>query len=63
MEQSTREMIEKLRYLQMEQREISRRLVDKILKEPVLKEALREGLVKLGFPSPSGFLRSLRDKQ
>ena len=54
-----RAMIEELRMLKMQEKEISHKLAGAVTSTPILMDALESGLIKLNFPAPSGFYRSL----
>lgn len=54
---SVSEMIGKLHELKMQQNEICQELTSQVTKEPIIMAALKEGLIRLNFPTPPGFYR------
>jgi hypothetical protein len=58
----TKEMLRRLKELEMEKQEIVCRLANEVTKQPAVMEALNCGLVKLGFPAPRGFHKFLKER-
>lgn len=54
-------MLDELRELKQKQMNISSELANEVMKYPGVQEALKDGLIRLNFPAPAGFLRYLKN--
>lgn len=58
-DQTTKDLLQELQHLKQKQRDIGFELTTRLTNE--IKLAIRDGLVKLNFAAPSGYLKYIKD--
>lgn len=59
-DQNTSELVAELRQLKFQQYEIAEELINRLSKETI--QDMKDGLVRLNFAAPPGFMRALRNR-
>lgn len=63
MKENIKAIMSEMRNLKERQRQLSDELVNEVMKYPGVEEALKDGLIRLNFQAPTGFMAFLRKHQ